>query len=153
MTPGLYVAAGALLGHSGNTGNSSGPHHHFGVYKQPSWCSGCGIDPQPWFDAAGGGQPPAAVPAGPVYLSKLHYGQMASDSVKRLQDALNGHHLQSGQTLPTTGNYLDETDEEVRLCQAQHGFGQDPPGASYVGPKQASHLFAGSPHYVVDDTP
>lgn len=92
-----------------------------------------------------------AISDGDVYLSKLKYGQMDSDSVKRLQDVLNGHTLEGGQDLPISGNYLDETDEEVRLCQAQHGFGTDPAGASFVGSEQADHLFGGSGHTVIDD--
>lgn len=78
-----------------------------------------------------------------VYLDKLHYGQKDSDSVWHLQNVLNGHKLSGGQTLPTTGNYLDETDEEVRLCQQQHGYGNDPAKKSFVGEKQANHLFGG----------
>ena len=90
---------------------------------------------------------------GDVYLSKLKYGQKDSDSVKRLQAALNEHPLQGGENLPVTGNYLDETDEEVRLCQQQHNFGSDPAGGSYVGPKQAEHLFAGTGNTIINDLP
>ena len=79
-----------------------------------------------------------------VYLDKLHYGQTESDSVWHLQNVLNGHKLDGGQELPLSGNYLDETDEEIRLCQAQHGFGSDPAKKSYVGQKQADHLFGDS---------
>lgn len=81
---------------------------------------------------------------GDVYLSKLVYGQQDSDSVKRLQMHLNDHPLTGGETLPITGNYGEQTDEEVRLCQTQHGYGNDPVNGSSVGPKQAAHLFTGS---------
>jgi len=94
---------------------------------------------------------PASVSHGPVYLSKLVYGQKDSDSVKRLQLHLNGHPLQGGHTLEISGNYLDGTDGEVRLCQSQHGFGNDPAEASSVGPKQAAHLFTGCACEVTDD--
>lgn len=89
---------------------------------------------------------------GDVYLSKLAYGQQDSDSVKRLQMHLNAHPLEGGQNLPISGNYLDETDEEVRLCQQQHGYGSDPVGGSSVGPKQAAHLIAGCACVIHDDT-
>lgn len=85
---------------------------------------------------------------GAVYYSKLHYGQRDSDSVRRLQYALNRHPLKGGQTLPITGNFLGETDEEVRLCQAQHGkaWGEgkaDARNSAFVGPRQAAHLLKG----------
>lgn len=92
------------------------------------------------------------MPSGKVYLSKLRFGQRDSDSVKRLQSVLNDHKLAGGSTLPVTGNYLDMTDNEVRLCQQQHGFGNDPAGKSFIGPQQAEHLFAKSGHLVIDDT-
>jgi hypothetical protein len=88
---------------------------------------------------------------GPVYLSKLRYGQKDSDSVARLQLHLNGHPLQHGEQLSITGNYLEQTDEEVRLCQQQHGYGNDPAQASTVGPSQAAHLFTGCACDIVDD--
>jgi hypothetical protein len=89
---------------------------------------------------------------GTVYLSKLHYGQRDSDSVIELQAALNAHKLTGGHTLPITGDYLDLTDQEVRLCQAQHGYGNDPVNSSSVGPAQAAHLFPDNVT-IVDDRP
>jgi len=94
-----------------------------------------------------------AIAPGDVYLSKLVYGQEASDSVARLQAVLNVHSLDGGETLPISGNYYTETDEEVRLCQKQHGYGNDPVKGSSVGPKQAEHLFAGSGCNVINDLP
>ncbi len=78
---------------------------------------------------------------GEVDLADLVFGQQDSDSVRRLQQALNAHPLAGGRTLPITGDYLDLTDAEVRKCQQQHGFGNDPAGGSSVGPRQAKHLF------------
>ena len=77
-----------------------------------------------------------------VYLSKLHYGQMDSDSVRELQRKLNAHSLAppGNITLPVTGNYLDLTSQVVVADQRQHGFGNDPLKSSFVGPKQAAHL-------------
>lgn len=96
------------------------------------------------FDSTG-------VEHGDVYLSKLTFGQEDSDSVKRLQLHLNDHPLEDGEELPITGNYGEQTDEEVRLCQGQHGFGSDPVGGSSVGPSQAAHLFTGCACVVIDD--
>jgi hypothetical protein len=93
------------------------------------------------FDVASSSGGGGSISHGKVYLSKLKYGQKDSDSVKRLQHALNPHHLEGGQTLPVTGNYLEQTDQEVRLCQKQHGFGNDDKYKSFVGPDQAKHLF------------
>ena len=101
---------------------------------------------------SGGGGSDYPVPtSNQVYLDKLHYGQDDSDSVWYLQDVLNGHSLAGGSTLPTTGFYGDQTDHEVILCQQQHGFGNDAPGTSFVGPGQADHLFAGSGLTVIKD--
>lgn len=99
------------------------------------------------FQAAGG------IDHGDVYLSKLVYGQKDSDSVARLQMHLNAHSLKppGDVTLPVTGNYLDETDTVVIADQQQHGFGNDPKGASSVGPKQAAHLLSGCGCVVIDD--
>lgn len=82
---------------------------------------------------------------GKVYMGYMHYGNRDSDSVRNLQVALRGH----GYTGPVTGNYLDLTDAAVRACQARHGFGADPKGASYVGPKQAQHLFPQPPYTII----
>jgi hypothetical protein len=89
---------------------------------------------------------------GEVYLEKLKFGQEDSDSVRRLQLHLNDHPLEDGEELPITGNYGEQTDEEVRLCQAQHGFGSDPVGSSSVGPNQAAHLFTNCDCIVIDDS-
>jgi len=51
VSVGQRVEAGQKIGDVGTTGNSSGNHLHFGIYAQPSWCSGCGKNPQPWIEA------------------------------------------------------------------------------------------------------
>ena len=154
---GVLVSGGAKVADVGSEGNSTGPHLHFERHKNYGWnCNGMD-DPMKSHNAGGSSTPPPSGGSYPkptsktVYLSKLKYGQQDSDSVWYLQDVLNRHTLSGGQTLPLTGNYLDETDEEVRLCQAQHVPNADPPKKSYVGPSQASHLFAGSGLTIVDD--
>lgn len=84
------------------------------------------------FDVAG-------IEHGDIYLSKLRYGQMDSDSVRRLQAHLNEHTLTGGQTLPITGNLLEQTAHECRLCREQHGFGEQV-GDDFVSLAQLEHV-------------
>lgn len=76
---------------------------------------------------------------GDVYLSKLRYGQMDSDSVRRLQAHLNDHPLLDGSTLPITGNLLEQTAHEIRLDREQHGFAENV-GDEFVSEAQVRHL-------------
>lgn len=144
LADGTRVAPGDWVGEAGEEGNATGPHLHYEFHPHSKGAWNCSVhaDPEPTL---------ATVSHGLVYLSKLVYGQDDSDSVRRLQMHLNGHSLDGGETLPVTGFYGDQTDEEVRLCQVQHGFGSDPAGGSSVGPKQAAHLFTGCGCSIVDD--
>lgn len=84
---------------------------------------------------------------GDVYVSKLHYGQPDSDSVPRLQQALNVISLPApgNITLAVTGNYDDPTDIVVRAWQRHIANTPDPAKGSSVGPQQAATLFAQPP--------
>ena len=73
-----------------------------------------------------------------VSLANLKFGVRGNTDVQELQAALNAHF--PGLDLPTTGNYLQRTDEAVRRCQRTHKFGSDPAGKSFVGKRQAAHL-------------
>jgi Peptidase family M23/N-acetylmuramoyl-L-alanine amidase len=151
VADGTRVKPGDKIGEVGSEGNVTGPHLHYEFHPKHKNRWNCDVvaDPSPTLNREVGASD--AIPHGKVYLSKLKYGQMDSDSVKRLQMHLNDHSLKGGQTLPVSGNYLDETDEEVRLCQQQHGFGNDPAKASYVGRKQAEHLFTECACTLIDD--
>jgi len=155
---GIQVSTGQYVAEVGREGNATGDHLHFERHSSYGWgCSLC-VDPMTSHNFSGSA-PPSGGGSGEyptptsnkVYLSKLKYGQQDSDSVWYLQDALNDHPLTGGETLPLVGDYGPQTDEEVRLCQTQHGFGADAPGTSYVGPKQAEHLFAGRGLSIVYD--
>lgn len=161
LADGVYVNVGDFVAECGVEGNTTGPHLHYEFHpnQKNSWgCEPVCANPQPTIDhqAGGGGGGSGSdypVPTSKtVYVSKLRFGQEDSDSVWYLQDALNAHPLSGGATLPTTGGYFSMTDAEVIKCQTQHGFGADPPGASFVGPSQAEHLFAGRGLTVVYDT-
>ena len=47
VTPGSVVAAGTVLGSSGNTGRSSGPHLHFEIRSGPDY--GSDVDPRAYL--------------------------------------------------------------------------------------------------------
>jgi len=78
---------------------------------------------------------------GAVYLSKLHFGQTDSDSVKRLQVVLG--------LAPIDGYYGPMTDDAVRSEQASAGYTPDPWHQSYVGPMQAARVFPAGTGYTI----
>ena len=85
-----------------------------------------------------------------MLLSELRFGSLDSSSVRRLQRALNMHREGNMPLVRLTGDYLDDTDAAVRLCQQRHGFGNDPDDQSQVGPMQAMHLFGATKQLVND---
>lgn len=110
VTLGQQVAAGAVVGKSGNTGNSDGYHLHFGLLDKsgtvdpnngyPTWKYGRPVNPLPWL---AGLQPPStpSTPSGDALLG-LHasadpgdlYGRTAEvDEFGELYRAAGGKFL------------------------------------------------------------
>ena len=64
VSAGQKVKAGSMVGHSNNTGASTGPHLHFGLKidgQNPAFKGY--VDPLPYFTSAGGESPGTSAPA------------------------------------------------------------------------------------------
>ena len=151
IASGRRVNAGEKIGEVGNSSVFSiGFHLHFERHKTQAenWNCVIPVNPEPSLRAGIGSA--AIGPIRRVLLSELRFGELNSNSVRRLQRALNRHRAPDDPRVSPTGNYLVDTDRAVRLCQQRHNFGADPVGASFVGRMQAAHLF-GNTKIIVDD--
>lgn len=132
VADGTHVRAGQKIGEVGVEGNTTGAHLHFERHtRQGHWNCDVVTDPKPSMNYAADDDDSDG-----VRLSVLKYGNSGPDIVA-LQKALNAH---LGLHIPTTGNYLDQTDAAVRKCQQLHDLGEDAPKHSFVGSNQARHL-------------
>jgi Peptidase family M23 len=154
---GQQVSAGTRIGQSGNTGHTSGsmgPHKgaHLHYEERTSPFLFCNKARKPRLSRGPG--PGATIPVGEVFVSKLQFGVANSDSVRRLQDVLNGITV-TGHKLTVTGDYEKDTRREVAAWQVQIVKEEpDSPFAtgSIPGPRQALRMFARTGNTVIDDT-
>jgi murein DD-endopeptidase MepM/ murein hydrolase activator NlpD len=154
---GQQVRAGTRVGLSGNTGNvagSIGPflgaHLHYEERTSPFLF--CNVQRKPTLSRGPG--PGFTIAVGEVFVSRLKFGVDGSDSVRRLQDVLNGIAL-TGRRLKVTGDYDDATRRDVKAWQVQVVKElPDSPFAtgSIPGPRQANRLFGRTGNTVIDDT-
>ncbi len=109
--------------------------------------------PSGWIDLPRGATPappsrgdgPRVSPwsKGAVYLSKLHYGQKNSGSVRRLQYMLR---KKGFTTVSVTGNYDAKTDTAVRAWQKSIGHTPDKQYRSFIGPVEFGLMFKQPPY-------
>jgi murein DD-endopeptidase MepM/ murein hydrolase activator NlpD len=168
VSQGQKVKAGDHLGDSGSSGNATGPHLHLAAMtghrdeagrfaylhnigaKEGAPTDGlasneiCIFPPSLVFDKVTAVTKVAdRFASGPVFVNKLRFGTMDSDSVRRLQHQLNQIPLTDGKKLKISGDYGLDTQAEVMKWQIQKdACAPGSPGADgNVGPKQAVKLF------------
>jgi murein DD-endopeptidase MepM/ murein hydrolase activator NlpD len=147
---GAKVKAGEKVAKAGDLGNVTASHLHFERHKKAgSWSCSNVVDPSPSINA-GVSAPPVVAP-GAVYVSKLVFNQSDSDSVARMQTALNKIKLVGGANLPMTGGYFAQTRNEVAKWQDQKAADKTITDGSRVTFEQARELFNGTGNTLIDD--
>jgi murein DD-endopeptidase MepM/ murein hydrolase activator NlpD len=136
---GERVREGERIGRAGQTGNTTGAHLHYEERTDPFRYNNKDRDPEFSHD---GDRPNSPWSEGDVYISKLHFGQQNSDSVKRLQFRLRHHQTAeaASKRLAITGNWGVQTRDAVRKWQ-RHVADEGRNDGMSVPPFQARRLF------------
>jgi len=137
---GEHVRAGERIGRSGQSGNAHGAHLHYEERTDPFRYNN--QDREPTFSHDGHDPHDSPWSEGDIYMSKLHFGQQDSDSVKRLQYRLRHHQTAEAASkhLPITGNWGTQTKDGVRKWQ-RHLADEGRNDGMALPPFQARRLF------------
>lgn len=137
---GERVRKGERIGLSGQTGNTTGAHLHYEERTEPFRYND--QDREPVFSHDGHDLRDSPWSEGDIYLSKLHFGQQDSDSVKRLQFRLRHHQIPeaASKRLRVTGNWAAQTTDAVRRWQ-RHVAEEGRNDGLALPPFQARRLF------------
>jgi murein DD-endopeptidase MepM/ murein hydrolase activator NlpD len=146
-----YDAYTGVLGHMHVSGNSHVDPAGLDVGRVLALAGGNITTPPPSGGGGGGGGSNVTVNGGDCWIGYLVYGKNDSDSVKRMQEALNATSFPPYTNIPVTGNYGDITDKAVRDWQISIGNTPDPAGRSSIGSKQAHKLFAPFPQVTLKE--
>jgi hypothetical protein len=161
VNQGDQVDEGQQIALSGHNGHSEGPHLHISAvtghatHNFPELDGLASAAMQPTTGLASNGStifPPSRVfgrekfnelDAGDIVLEELTFRTKDSDTVRRLQQRLNGIHLEGGAELRVSGDYTKMTRDEVIKWQVQKRKAE--PGSAEangdVNPEQAAILF------------
>jgi len=125
---GQKVRKGELIGLSGNSGNTTGPHLHLVVlkpgytmsrYSRYTYLQNSGMVVWPLYQAWGG----TRYGKRPVYVSKFKLGVDDSASVRALRYGLVHRGLLSGWTKAKPGNkYTPKVRDAVKTWQTNHKY-------------------------------
>lgn len=149
VVEGERVAEGQKIALSGNSGsNTTAAHLHYEERVAPfTFCAGRAA---PILNRGGPGAG-TTLKVGRIRLSHLRPGVGANDSIRRLQDVLNGLML-SGRRLKVSGVYDAATRDEVKQWQRRVAMDPAKFADGLLGPRQAKALFAGTGNSLLDDT-
>jgi murein DD-endopeptidase MepM/ murein hydrolase activator NlpD len=147
---GMRVGEGDFLGHSGETGNVTGPHVHYEERTSPYLYADQDIQPQLSHNEPASTERVSPWSHGDVYVSRLHQGEKNSDSVRRLQWRLLDHPKVPAREVSVNGHYDAGTVSAVQHWQREVYKADDNRDGSHLGNPQANQLF-GQGYRVVEE--